>query len=57
MTTKAKNHGQSQPLKKPYSSPLLTHFGTIKELTSGGSGVMGEFGTPMMRAMQLMRHP
>ena len=42
MSTKTKEHQQSNPLKKLYSSPKLTHFGTISELTSGGSGTMQE---------------
>ncbi len=39
MSSKTKKH-QSTLHKKSYSSPSLTYFGAIKELTSGGaSGV------------------
>ena len=37
MSSKTKKH-QSVLHKKSYSSPSLTHFGAIQELTSGGSG-------------------
>jgi len=37
MPNKSKKHHQTKPLKKGYSSPQLTNFGTIKELTAGGS--------------------
>ncbi len=51
MVTKNKSKNQSKSRKKSYSSPELTHFGTIKELTSGGSGVMAEgaMGTALMK--------
>jgi len=52
MTIKNKSEHQSKSQKKSYSSPKLSHFGTIKELTSGGSGAMVE-GPPMM----VTRHP
>jgi len=47
------NKQQSKPQKKSYSSPQLTRFGTISELTSGGSANMDEFGP--MALMMLMR--
>jgi hypothetical protein len=37
MPSTTKNH-KSTPRKKSYSSPSLTHFGAIQELTSGGAG-------------------
>ena len=37
MSSKTKKH-QSALHKKSYSSPSLTYFGAIKELTSGGTG-------------------
>lgn len=39
-----KNTKQSQQLKtkKPYSTPVLTCFGTVGELTAGGSGTRSE---------------
>jgi len=43
MSSKTKKH-QSTLHKKSYSSPLLTHFGAIKELTFGGSIDDNEFG-------------
>lgn len=39
---KTKKHKPIDCLKKSYSSPLITHFGTIRELTSGGSTGMVE---------------
>jgi len=42
MPTKKRDHHQPGLQKKPYSSPTLTNFGTIKELTSGGSGLDAE---------------
>jgi len=42
MPTKKRDHHQPGLQKKPYSSPTLTNFGTIKELTSGGSGLSAE---------------
>jgi hypothetical protein len=36
MSSKTKKH-QSALHKKSYSSPSLTYFGAIKELTSGGA--------------------
>ncbi len=43
MSSKTKKH-QSELHKKPYSSPSLTHFGTIKELTFGGTFPVNEGG-------------
>lgn len=42
MTAKNESVHQSKSPKKSYSSPKLSHFGTIKELTSGGTGQKGE---------------
>lgn len=42
MTAKNESVHQSKSPKKSYSSPKLSHFGTIKELTSGGSGTKAE---------------
>lgn len=42
MSTKTKHQYKSTLQKKSYRSPKLTHFGTISELTSGGSGLMAE---------------
>ena len=47
MPSKIKKYHQSAPLKKSYSSPLLTHFGAIQEITSGGSGLETEGGMAM----------
>ena len=33
--------------KKPYSSPVLSRYGLIKDLTTGGSGINGEMGMGM----------
>jgi len=53
MPTNTKNHHQSTSQKKSYSSPILTHFGTIGELTSGGTGAQTE---PVMNMISTM-HP
>ena len=54
MPIKTENNDQSRPRKKPYSSPQLTRFGSVRELTSGGSGMSTEMGS--MGSM-LMSHP
>jgi hypothetical protein len=41
--------------KKPYSSPVLSRYGLLKELTTGGSGAAGEMG--MMGGMMAERFP
>ncbi len=53
MPTNTKNHHQSTSQKKSYASPMLTRFGTIRELTSGGTG-------PQTEAMMMIasaKHP
>ena len=43
MSSKSKDQDkQGSTGKKPYSSPRLTNFGLVKELTTGGSGAMQE---------------
>lgn len=51
MTAKNESVHQSKSPKKSYSSPKLSHFGTIKELTSGGTGqkAEGKMGTNTSR--------
>ena len=46
MSSKTKKH-QSALHKKSYSSPSLTHFGAIKELTSGGASMDKEDKDPV----------
>ena len=55
MPFKTKKQSDGRQAKKSYSSPLLHHFGSIKELTSGGTGLMAEMG--MKGAAMLNRHP
>ena len=43
MSSKTKKH-QSVLHRKSYSSPSLTYFGAIKELTSGGASGVKEDG-------------
>ncbi len=43
-----KDNFKTKIQKKSYQSPLLTHFGTVGELTSGGS--MGDDELMMMTA-------
>ncbi len=47
-----KKHHRSSSKKKGYTSPSLIHFGTIKELTSGGSA--GDVEGKMMTAAKKM---
>ena len=42
MNDKEKNIDQSRPKKKSYSSPVLTRYGSVSELTSGGTKQVGE---------------
>jgi hypothetical protein len=36
------------PVKRPYSAPVLTEYGSIGKLTRAGSGTVGEAGAGMM---------
>ncbi len=47
MSSKTKKH-QSALHKKSYSSPLLTHFGAIQEMTAGGTAGEPEGGMAML---------
>jgi hypothetical protein len=40
--------------KKPYSSPVLSRYGLLKELTAGGSGATQEMG---MMDMDMVMFP
>ncbi len=37
MNTKSKQKRQADAVKKNYTQPQLTHYGTIRELTTGGT--------------------
>jgi len=47
MLTETRKQDGSLPIKKSYSSPLLIRFGSIGELTAGGTGAMAEMGMSM----------
>jgi hypothetical protein len=52
MPPKTKKHCQSAPNKKSYSSPSLTHFGAIQELTTGGTAPSGEPDMDMKKVLK-----
>ena len=54
---KCKPQHQQEKGKKPYSSPVLSRYGLIKDLTAGGSGNMQEMGGSMMGMGNAARFP
>ena len=53
---KCKPQQREEKGKKPYSSPVLSRYGLIKDLTTGGSGIMQEMGI-MMGDANMNRFP
>lgn len=42
----SKPEGSKELPRQPYSAPLLTEFGRVRDLTAGGSGEKGEKAVP-----------